>query len=182
VAPSTWRTGSAALDPRAQWSSNGSLVTGQDTVTASTEGFDAQEKLNWQIGQGFNNTNSMKVAGATSQAQAAVLAFGATDSSTGQWFLPSANELNELCKYAYGLTTGDLKIRCNPSAVGATLKNSVSGDLGGFRGSPYWSSSEQTDSGAAFQTFAGGANFQSYPKTSGGGAGADLYIRPIRAF
>jgi hypothetical protein len=182
VAPSTWRTGSAALDPRARWSSNGSLVTGQNIGTTSTEGFDAaQEKLNWQIGQGFNNTNSMKVADATSEAQAAVLAFGATDSSTGQWFLPSANELNELCKYAYGLTTGDPKIRCNPSAVGATLKNSVSGDLGGFLDQPYWSSSEQSNSGAFFQTFSGGANFQGYGKINGGGAGANLYIRPIRA-
>ena len=124
----------------------------------------------------------MQVAGATSQARDAVLAFGATDSSTGQWFLPSANELNELCKYAYGLTTGDPKIRCNPSADGATLKNSVSGDLGGFRALAYWSSSEQTAFQAWFQTFAGGANFQGYPKTSGGGTGANLYIRPIRAF
>ena len=106
VAPSTWKTGSVADDLTYQWSNNSSNTTGQDITTASSEGLDSREKVNWKIGQGLNNTNLMQVGGATSAARNAALAYAATDSSAGQWFIPSVNELNELCKYVFGQSTG----------------------------------------------------------------------------
>jgi Protein of unknown function (DUF1566) len=117
----------------------------------------------------------MRVSGATpdatSAAQAAVLAY-AGNSTAGQWFIPSMNELNELCKYAWGQTTGDLTVRCNSTG---TLKTGTANDLGGFVGARYWSSSENSATSAYLQYFNGG--FQSNPTKS-----TNYLIRPVRAF
>jgi hypothetical protein len=113
----------------------------------------------------------MKVSGATSAAQAKVLAY-AGDATAGQWFIPSMNELNELCKYAKGQTTGVLTVACTGSG---TLKTGTANDLGGFIGGNYWSSSEFSASSTSRQSFnpiawgQGGKNFA-------------VAVRPIRAF
>jgi len=129
------------------------------------------DKLNWEIGKGFYNTSVMKVSGATSAAQAAVLAY-AGSATAGQWFIPSMNELNELCKYARGQTTGNLKVACTTDG---TLKTGTANDLGGFVASKYWSSSEIDAANAWGQDF---------PSGSKDGRGKDnaRYVRPVRAF
>ena len=186
VAPSTWRSGSVANDLTYGWSNLQFPWTGQDTVTVSTQGPPsnyvrpgyATERLNWQIGQGFNNTQLMKVSGATSAAQAAVLAYGGTGSSTtGQWFIPSANELNELCKYARGQETGELTVQCDGTGTIKSTANAGT-DLGGFLEAYYWSSTEGNweDASIVYQSFGGGRQ-SSAPK-----AGWQQPIRPIRAF
>jgi hypothetical protein len=177
VAPAGWNNGAVvANDPSSLvWSNNTTTATGQDTVTAGTERNIAWEKFNWKIGQGFFNTSVMKVAGAASTAQAAVLAY-AGGGFTGQWFIPSINELNELCKYARGQTTGDLTVACTS---GGTLKTTASAgtDLGGFVANAYyWSSSEYSASHAGRQYFDSSTqNFVT--KTTTGD-----YVRPVRAF
>jgi hypothetical protein len=146
----------------------------QNRVTAGTESGFSNEKFNWKIGQGFYNTSVMKVAGATSAAQAKVLAYTG-GSTAGQWFIPSMNELNELCKYARGQTTGVLTVKCDSSGL---LKSGTANDLEGFRSSPYWSSSEY-NSGSEFvwiQQFSNGA------QTFYGKLQTIAYVRPIRAF
>jgi hypothetical protein len=186
VAPSTWRSGSVANDSTYGWSNLQFPWTGQDTVTVSTQGPSsnyvrpgyATERLNWQIGQGFNNTQLMKVAGATSAAQAAVLAYdGAGSSTTGQWFIPSANELNELCKYARGQETGELTVQCDSTGTIKSTANAGT-DLGGFLEGYYWSSTEGNwaDASIVYQTFGGGR------QSSAVKVGWQLPIRPIRAF
>lgn len=178
VAPATWKseTTTVANDPLYLWSSNTTVATGQDITTASTEGIPAQsanEKFNWKIGQGFYNTSVMKVSGATSAAQAAVLAY-AGGSSAGQWFIPSMNELNELCKYARGQTTGVLTVACDNSG---TLKTGTANDLGGFVAHYYWSSSELSVSDARYQDFTVGTvgNYSKNDPNS-------FVVRPVRAF
>ena len=176
VAPATWQTGTVANDLIYVWSDNITVLTGQNITTASTEGsLSVNEKLNWQIGQGFNNTRIMRVTGQTpdavSAAQAAVFAY-AGNSSAGQWFIPSMNELNELCKYARGQTTGGLTVPCDTTG---TLKTGITNDLGGFVGGAYWSSSERSSDNAWHQYFVGARaydrkNFHAY------------YVRPVRAF
>jgi hypothetical protein len=159
------------------WSSNRSALTGQDVTTASTEGIVANsaiEKLNWKIGQGFNNTRIMKVTGATSAAQAAVLAY-AGNSTAGQWFIPSMNELNELCKYARGQTTGVLTVACVTGS--GTFKSTINAgsDLGGFVDEGYMSSSETNNIELFFTSFDSGdpiCDWKTY----------DYLVRPIRAF
>jgi len=178
VAPATWQGSGVADDLTYQWSNNTSTATGQDNATVSTEGIaanSAYEKANWQIGKGFSNTSVMKVSEATSAAQAAVLAY-AGDSTAGQWFIPSMNELNELCKYARGQTTGDLTVACVTGS--GTFKSTANAgtDLGGFVASYYWSSSENVASNAWRQAFDDGTQKST-------GAKLDTrYVRPVRAF
>jgi hypothetical protein len=177
VAPSTWQGTGVADDLNYVWSDNVTVATGQDTVTASAEGVPgrsyAPPKFNWKIGQGFYNTSVMKVAGATSPAQDAVLAY-AGNSTAGQWFIPSLNELNELCKYAHGQTTGNLTEACTP---GVTFKSTANagGDLGGFVLNYYASSSERDAGGPWLVGFSAG-NYRVYGKSTA------LPIRPVRAF
>jgi hypothetical protein len=180
VSPSTWKTGSVASDLGYAWSTNISVSTGQNRTTSSTEGVvanSANEKFNWKIGQGFYNTSVMKVDGATSAAQAAVLAYAATDSSAGQWFIPSTNELNELCKYARGQTTGDLTVKCVVGSGTFKSTENAGSDLGGFVTGWYWSSSEWVvhPQGAWYQSFRDGSQ-------DADGKSNALYLRPVRAF
>ncbi len=174
VAPATWQSGGATVanDSSYHWSSDDTLVTGQDLTTLSAEGFNANEKVNWKIGRGFYNTSVMLVSGATSPAQTKVLAY-AGNSTAGQWFIPSMNELNELCKYARGQTTGDPKVACNDTG---TLKTGTANDLGGFSTSNnYWSSTELRADIAGRQSFSNGSQNEANRVST-------RNIRPIRAF
>ncbi len=174
VAPSTWQGTGVADDLDYQWSNNDSDATLQDKTTPSSEGIaamSAYEKANWQIGKGFSNTSVMKVSEATSAAQAAVLAYEG-DSTAGQWFIPSMNELNELCKYARGQTTGNLTVACDSSG---TLKTGTANDLEGFVESYYWSSTEYDSYAAWGQLFYGGTQSLSSKDDA-------TYVRPVRAF
>jgi hypothetical protein len=173
VAPATWQSEGVTVENDAtyQWSSNNSVATGQDIVTVGTESGISGEKFNWKIGQGFYNTSVMKVSGATSAAQAKVLSY-AGGSTAGQWFIPSMNELNELCKYAKGQATGVPTVACTGSG---TLKTGTANDLGGFvSGQNYWSSSEYSAGSASRQAF--------LPAWGNGGKNFAVYVRPIRAF
>jgi hypothetical protein len=176
VAPSTWRTGVFAEDINYQWSNNTSDSTGQDSTTSSTEGSQSEEKFNWKIGQGFYNTSVMQAAGAMSAAQTAVLAY-AGNVTAGEWFIPSMNELNELCKYARGQTTGNPKNRCN--GFGDLKTGTTGNDLGGFVAEQYWSSSEWSSapafSNSWYQTLSDGY-INHYSKSY------TFKVRPIRAF
>ena len=172
VAPSTWQSGIVASDLTYQWSSL-KTATGQNTGTAGTESGFSNEKFNWKIGQGFYNTSVMKVSGATSAAQAKVLAY-AGGSTAGQWFIPSMNELNELCKYARGQTTGSLRVVCN---TGGGLKTGITNDLEGFVSNFYGSSSQYSNPASVWtRALANGAeSLRAWDATN-------LYLRPIRAF
>jgi hypothetical protein len=172
VAPSTWQSGIVANDLTYQWSSL-KTATGQNAVTAGTESGFSYEKFNWKIGQGFYNTSVMKVSGATSAAQDKVLAY-AGGSTAGQWFIPSMNELNELCKYARGQTTGDLRVVCN---TGGGLKTGIINDLEGFVSNFYGSSSQYSNPASVWtRALANGAeSLRAWDATN-------LYLRPIRAF
>ena len=179
VAPATWQDTTAPYtdvtsDATYMWSALGRATT-QDITTASTEGIvanSASEKLNWKIGQGFYNTSLMNTS-TTSAAKDAVLAY-AGSSTAGQWFIPSMNELNELCKYAKGQTTGNLTVVC---ASSATLKTGTTSDLEGFVASvSYASSSEASTTNAYFRNFSNGTH-SSISKSS-----IARQIRPIRAF
>ena len=182
VAPATWQDTTAPIyttvadDLTYEWS-NTNGTTGQNIIMASTEGIVANssiEKVNWKIGEGFNNTSLMEVSGATSTAKVAVLLY-AGSVTAGQWFIPSMNELNELCKYARGQTTGDLTVACTS---GGTLKTGITNDLGGFVGDIYLSSSEYD------ATRSLGRYFSIANLTINGGKSSPylLYVRPVRAF
>jgi len=170
VAPATWKTGVVANDEGYVWQTFVGAVTGQDLSATTESGFTA-EAVNWKLGQGFNNTRLMNVGGSVSDARTAVLAY-AGNSIAGQWFIPSMNELNELCKFARGQTTGVLTRQCDTSG---TLKTGIANDLGGFLEGFYWSSSENSLDVARIQTFYGGVQ-------DGATKNGAFYVRPVRAF
>ena len=87
------------------------------------------------IGTGYQNTQQILSNTVTSGKSprfsfvAALNYAGAAGSSTtGQWFLPSIKELNELCKYARGQigALGDTSVQC--TQIGTTINSSLGFD------------------------------------------------------
>ena len=93
-----------------------------------------------------------------------------TTATVSDWFLPSKDELNEVCKYARN--TGQAA-GASTVCTGGALRTGV----GGFSNVGYWSSSEFYDggSGAWFQGF--GSGFQTVNTKA-----STYYVRPVRAF
>jgi hypothetical protein len=176
VAPATWQSAgvSVANDPVKVWSNNTTDLTGQVLTAASpTESGFPDEKENWKIGKGFANTSLIRVP---SNAKAAVLAY-AGNSTAGQWFIPSMNELNELCKYARGQTTGVLTVKCNNTG---TLKTGTVNDLGGFLNNDGYLSSSESDVGMNWnQWFGTGSEGVQYFDAK---SAPYIRVRPVRAF
>ena len=107
-------------------------------------------------------------AGAVTKASyAAGVADAYTTVSASDWFLPSKDELNEVCKYARN--TGQA------AGAGAVCTEGSSATLRGFASDGYWSSSEYVANVAWSQYFVTGD--QSLILKS-----LTRYVRPVRAF
>lgn len=171
VAPSTWQSGGVSVSDDAEYAWPQSGTTGQNITTAGSESGFPYEKFNWKIGQGFYNTSLM--GSAASPMLAAVLGY-AGKSVAGQWFIPSMNELNELCKYARGQITGVLTVACTSAGTLKSTAN-VGSDLGGFVADVYWSSSEGNATSVWAQWLSSGTQ-------TTGGKHSTVPVRPIRAF
>lgn len=119
------------------------------------------------IGSGYGNTERMvNDDGAyTTFAGGRVRAFRGPN-NLDDWYLPSSDELNELCKYARGQTTGDTTVSCTSSG---SLRD-------GFLSAVYYWSSTETD-----QFNAIGRSFNSGGQNSVG-KNFGYRVRAIRAF
>ena len=96
---------------------------------------------------------------------AAGVADAYTTPTASDWFLPSKDELNEMCKYA----------RNTGQAAGADIVCTGGGLRDGFAANYYWSSSEGDDDRAWYQYFGSGGRWndvRNYP----------IYVRLVRAF
>ena len=122
------------------------------------------------IGMGMANTEGFagRLAGYPSNSTnfAAGVAWAYTNNSKTDWFLPSKDELNELCKYARN--TGQA------SGGGTICAGGSSPTSRGFVSDYYWSS-EENDCCAWVQYF-GSGSVTGYLKY------AEAYVRPVRAF
>ena len=116
------------------------------------------------IGDGRKNSEDINysLCGANTPAKAA---FTFTLAGATGWYLPSKDELNELCKFARGQRTGSSGVAC---AATGTLRP-------GFSPTFYWSSTETDDNFAWYQNFVTGLQL-SYGKPT------SAAVRPIRAF
>jgi hypothetical protein len=117
------------------------------------------------IGTGAANTTAITSGCATAGIAARVAS--ATAGGYSDWYLPSQDELNQLCKYARTQSTAvvDQAVPCNGTG---TLR-------GGFAGGLYWSSSQDVAASAWNQRLGDGFQF-----------GDDKFelarVRPVRAF
>jgi hypothetical protein len=117
------------------------------------------------VGTGYRNTEAIvNQSSIANRAGTVTRAYRGPNNLT-DWYLPSKDELNELCKYARTQTTGDTSVLCNNSG---TLRSS-------FSAAVYWSSSEYSATNARYQDFYDGG--RSYlPKSY------TTRVRPVRAF
>lgn len=144
--------GTSTADPGCRMFGSGALGTYSGTATA--------------IGSGLANTNAITAVGSGATAgRAATVTRAFRGGGKSDWFLPSFDELNELCKYARQQTTGNTATQC---ANTNSLRT-------GFTSGNYWSSTEINATTSYYQDFAAG------------GRGARTKderdsVRPIRAF
>jgi len=162
-------TGSNAwTDAAYQWSGNTTSVVNNasapETATATA------------IGWGYRNTLAMVLQDATANKAGTISRAYRGPNNLSDWYLPSYDELNQMCKWAKGQAwTSDATV-CNSSGT----INTGSG-AAGFGSYDYWSSSDRGDGYvdyARYQWFPSG--FQGW--TAKSMAGQNLYVRPIRAF
>ena len=120
------------------------------------------------IGDGSQNTAAIVAqAGNLAASSAAAYAVSYANNNTTDWFVPSKDELNELCKYTRN--TGQL------AGSGTVCSGGSAPSLRGFTADWHWSSSQSGTNGALDQNFANGDQ---------GGDGKDWsgVVRPVRAF
>ena len=143
--------GSDLTDPRFTWGCYGTSISGA---------------VGTAMGTGEQNTNNI-VSGCATAGIAAKVADALVLGGQSDWFVPSKNELNALCKWAYGDTVNAV---CNDEG-----DDSLSLTYGGFSPDVYWSSSEHTTGNVWFWYFYYGG----YATTVKSYA---AYVRPVRAF
>ncbi|GDX29389.1 hypothetical protein LBMAG13_18140 [Actinomycetes bacterium] len=156
AAPNDWNSGIGS-DPMLTWG----------CINASHSGAQGTS-----IGSGFTNTAAIMIAcpdvsGSNSAPAARAADIYAPSGLAADWFLPSKDELNELCKYARetGQAAGGSTV-CS----GGTLRS-------GFTAGDYWSSSEHNSINSLSQSFQ--SNGAQYPESK---ILMNISVRPVRAF
>ncbi len=152
------------------WANINYLWSGNTTVAITT--------TQTAIGTGYKNTLAIigQASGGNTASRAGTIsqAYRGPNNLT-DWYLPSKDELNQMCKWVNGITGVNLTTvttRC--SSEGLTL-NTGSG-AAGFTLNPYWSSSEVNATLAWRQDFKLGSQNNDRLKTQAN------YVRPVRAF
>ncbi len=140
--------GSGLTDPTPVWGCFGTLIAGADGTA---------------IGTGEQNTTDI-VTGCPTAGIAAKVADALVMGGQSDWFLPSKDELNEVCKYA----------RNTGQAAGADIQ-CAGGELRDGFSPYYWSSSEDVDYFAWAQNFDFGVQGTGLKDFT-------FYDRPVRAF
>jgi len=121
------------------------------------------------IGTGKTNTATI-LAKCSDTGIAARVAADYRGGGKSDWFLPSKDELNELCKiYSNGRTDTTDLVRLQDGCTGSASPT------GGFATDFYWSSSEDVANIARYQNFSNGLQYYSIKYNTS-------YVRPVRAF
>jgi hypothetical protein len=120
-----------------------------------------------EVGTGYQNTEAIVAQSSTTGKAGTITRAYRGPNNLTDWYLPSKDELNELCKYARQQTTGDTSVACASTGLLRT----------GFTANDYWSSSEWTVGGSA-------ARRQSLSTGSQSSISKDraYRVRPVRAF
>jgi len=129
------------------------------------------------IGWGYRNTRAILLQGNTdTTTSAAALADAYTVTVSGvtydDWYLPSTDELNQMCKWARGITGVNLTNLARACTGGAL--NTGPG-AAGFAADYYWSSTENNNFSSLSRLFTDGSGSATNKNVS-------EYVRAIRAF
>jgi hypothetical protein len=129
------------------------------------------------IGWGYRNTRAILLQGNTdTTTSAAALADAYTVTVSGvtydDWYLPSTDELNQMCKWARGITGVNLTNLAQACTGGAL--NTGPG-AAGFAADFYWSSTENNSFSSLSRLFTNGSGAATNKNVS-------EYVRAIRAF
>jgi hypothetical protein len=160
AAPAGWKT---PTEPTRSWAT---AVSSNQSTSVPAPG--ARQTA---IGTGYQNSDAI-VAQTVNVAATSAAVEARTYSGNGltDWYLPSKDELNQMCKWQGGdAWTSDATV-----CTGGTL-NSGTG-AAGFQASNYWSSTEDTELRAWVQYFNTGVQDNSFQKAN------VRFVRPIRAF
>jgi hypothetical protein len=174
AAPANWSGGS---DPTRAWAN----TTYQST--AVNNGSSPQTADKTEIGWGYSNTRAIILQGNTdpnTSAAALADAYTATVSSVvyDDWYLPSKYELNEMCKWARGVTGTSITTLCTGGSANAGVMFNGETINPGFQSAKaYWSSTEGSANTAGYIYFPHASQ-----ATSNKGGGNTEHVRPIRAF
>jgi hypothetical protein len=167
AAPSGWNTGA---DPSLTWATN---VNNNRTTTVPAPG-----AIQTAIGTGYQNSNAIVAqTGNVAASSAAVAARAYRGNSLTDWYLPSRDELNQMCKWARGIT-GDALTTLTTVCTGGTSNSGSSAT--GFVDNRYWSSTEFARNSSE-ENIARGQNFDGGSQDDG--EKSDIFfVRPVRAF
>ena len=157
-----------------------SLMSGTDPPVQTAFLSDAGTALNYiALGTGRAATAAIVArhnAGDVAKTEyAAGVADAYSTATASDWFLPTKDELNEVCKYVRntGQTAG-----ATAACAGGTLQNSSFSN-------PYWSSSESVAGEAWYQSFnnAGYFDYLGYPRMKTTSKPTyEIFVRPVRGF
>lgn len=176
-APAGWS--GTPEDPQITWCE---YPKNQTKIATLVSDATQSQTLGVEIGKGKGNTI---VAAKFCDPSAALVAASYRGGGMSDWFLPSRDELNELCKYAHRQTTGSATVMCIADKPVADRDWRAASKLRpGFNRDYYWSSSEAENvdfgyiAGAAWaKTFDNDEPFRfDIPKNT------RFVVRPIRAF
>jgi hypothetical protein len=164
AAPNGWNGGG---DPSRSWAT--------DVNSNRTTSVPAPGALQTAIGTGFQNSDAIVAqTGNVAASSAAVVARAYIGTGLTDWYLPSSDELNQMCKWVRGQAwTSDATVCNNTGALNSGL------GAAGFAIGSYYSSSEWADFPSWHFVLSRSFN------NGGEGAGAKSginYIRPVRAF
>ena len=167
VAPTT---GSAAWsDPQLKWSSDDSQFHNSGSTGTA-------------VGTGRSNTLAMLTTNGTYIADTAEAAFAisqyAGPNAKSDWYLPSKDELNQLCKWQRGQAWVSDATICNSS--GSLNSATYGATNAGFISGNYWSSTEHQR--FPWECTAWNQQFGSGNQVNTNGKNFQIYVRPIRAF
>jgi hypothetical protein len=128
------------------------------------------------IGAGYKNTLAMITQSNTTGKAGTAARDYRGPNNLSDWYLPSKDELNQMCKWARGVPWVSDATVC----TGGTLNTGTG--AAGFYDNYYWSSSQSGNSRAWYQFFVDPYNSATSGRQVGDLKTTPAFVRPIRAF
>jgi hypothetical protein len=138
-----------------------------------TMGVVLADALATAVGTGYKNTLAIVAQSATASKAGTIAQAYRGPNALSDWYLPSKNELNEMCKWARAVAPVSDATVCNSGTL--NLGTGYGSGAAGFQANNYWSSSEKYHEKGWSHYFPG-------PGQGDNSKSNGYSVRPIRAF